>query len=200
MLAAMAPAAVRRVPLLRSIVAVSRVGGEWSAGSSVVVDRAPLLVLWDTLVPHSRITAGPTSSASNRTRFLSSSTSGSGRDGDNSSGKADGAAARESEEPAANEEVASEEADVAKPPSSGDSGSGVSGGGKGGGENKDSGKRRGLLNIWKGGEKEAKEGNGEKDSKDGGEAVVSDSAPQAGAIVPATGPRPARVYASLDFL
>ncbi|KAH8974329.1 hypothetical protein BDL97_01G096300 [Sphagnum fallax] len=202
MLAAMAPAAVRRVPLLRSIVAVSRVGGEWSAGSSVVVDRAPLLVLWDTLVPHSRITAGPTSSASNRTRFLSSSTSGSGRDGDNSSGKADGAAARESEgvereseEPAANEEVASEEADVAKPPSSGDSGSGVSGGGKGGGENKDSGKRRGLLNIWKGGEKEAKEGNGEKDSKDGGEAVVSDSAPQAGAIVPATGPRPARVVA-----
>jgi hypothetical protein len=156
MLAAMAPAAVRRVPLLRSIVAVSRVGGEWSAGSSVVVDRAPLLVLWDTLVPHSRITAGPTSSASYRTRFLSSSTSGSGRNGDNS--KADGAAARESEgvereseEPAANEEVASEEADGAKPPSSGDSGSGVSGGGKGGGENKDSGKRRGLLNIWKGG-------------------------------------------------
>ncbi|CAK9191984.1 unnamed protein product [Sphagnum troendelagicum] len=200
MLAAMAPAAVRRVPLLRSIVAVSRVGGEWSAGSSVVVDRAPLLVLWDTLVPHSRITAGPTSSASYRTRFLSSSTSGSGRNGDNS--KADGAAARESEgvereseEPAANEEVASEEADGAKPPSSGDSGSGVSGGGKGGGENKDSGKRRGLLNIWKGGEKEAKEGNGEKDSKDGGEAVVSDSAPQAGAIVPATGPRPARVVA-----
>ncbi len=159
MLAAMAPAAVRRVPVLRSIVAVSRVGRKWSAGSSVVVDRAPLLVLWDTLVPHSRITAGPTSSASYRTRFLSSSTSGSGRDGDNSSGKADGAAARESEgvereseEPAANEEVASEEADVAKPPSSGDSGSGVSGGGgKGGGENKDSGKRRGLLNIWRGG-------------------------------------------------
>jgi hypothetical protein len=49
-------------------------------------------------------------------------------------------------------------------------------------------------------EKEAKEGNGEEESKDGGEAVVSDSAPQAGAIVPATGPRPARVYASLDFL
>jgi hypothetical protein len=59
---------------------------------------------------------------------------------------------RESEEPAANEDVASEEADGAKPPSSGDSGSGVSGGGgKGGGENKDSGKRRGLLNIWRGG-------------------------------------------------
>jgi hypothetical protein len=59
---------------------------------------------------------------------------------------------RETEEPVANEEVASEEADGAKPPSSGDSGSGVSGGGgKGGGENKDSGKRRGLLNIWRGG-------------------------------------------------
>lgn len=45
------------------------------------------------------------------------------------------------------------------------------------------------------------QGNGEKEPKENGGAVVENAAPQAGAIVPATGPRPDRVtLSSLIYL
>ena len=83
MLAAVAPAAIRRVNGLRRVAPLPG-AGKWSF-SGAEVDRAPLLVLWDSLVPHSRAAAGPLWS-----RFLSSSASGSGRDGEGVAGGSDG--------------------------------------------------------------------------------------------------------------
>lgn len=67
MLAAIAPASLRRVNGLRRVAPLP----EWK-------ERAPLLVLWDSLVPQSRARAGPLWSSS---RFLSSGKGdGSGKD------------------------------------------------------------------------------------------------------------------------
>lgn len=82
MLAAIAPAALRRVNGLRRVAPLP----EWGVSWTERLDRAPLLVLWDSLVPQSRARAGPSWS-----RFLSS---GSGRDdgsGKNSKEAAEGA-------------------------------------------------------------------------------------------------------------
>lgn len=85
MLAAIAPAAIRRVYGLRRVAPLPGLG-EWGAGSRREgVEQAPLLVLWDSLVPQSRPRAAPLWS-----RFLSSSASGSGRDGEGASGGSDG--------------------------------------------------------------------------------------------------------------
>lgn len=82
MLAAIAPAAIRRVNGLRRVVPLPCVR-EWSSQGLQRADRAPLLVLWDSMVPRSRATASPLWS-----RFLSSSASGSGHgEGSDGSGK-----------------------------------------------------------------------------------------------------------------
>lgn len=82
MLAAIAPASIRRVNGVRRIASLPRVR-EWSTQGQEGVGRAPLLVLWESMVPQSRVKASPLWS-----RFLSSSASGSGSDeGSDGSGK-----------------------------------------------------------------------------------------------------------------
>jgi hypothetical protein len=119
MLAAIAPAAVRRVNGLRRVAPLPGVG-EWGCAREKQggVDPAPLLVLWNSLVPQSRARAGPLWS-----RFLSSSASGSGHDGEGDGSGPKGAegalpeAAREDE--ALKEEPVENESP--KPESSGNS-------------------------------------------------------------------------------
>ena len=83
MLAAIAPAAIRRVNGLRRVVTGSRNGvAEWGAARKEGVDPAPLLVLWDSLVPQSRAMAGPSWS-----RFLSSGAGEGASGGSDGSGK-----------------------------------------------------------------------------------------------------------------
>lgn len=138
MLAAIAPAAVRRVHALTRVAPLPGVG-EWSTAGA---DRAPLLVLWDTLVPQSRVTAGPLWSR------LSSSSSGSGRDGDGAGGASGRSEGSGKEGETGIKEQAGEEGAVSE------SGSGDNGASAGSGKGDESGKgtfrRRGLFNLWKG--------------------------------------------------
>ncbi|XP_024392421.1 lon protease homolog 1, mitochondrial [Physcomitrium patens] len=168
MLAAIAPAAIRRVNGLRRVVPLPCVR-EWSSQGLQRADRAPLLVLWDSMVPRSRATASPLWS-----RFLSSSASGSGHgEGSDGSGK-DGKEGEGGILDAAREDGALKEES---------------------GENEvvgETGKTEVSGEKLKEPRDDPKESTGEKE---GSGAAELNNRSQHGAIVPALGPRPDRVVA-----